>query len=528
MSNRCKAITKDGRPCKNYAVEGSDYCVFHGGRKNSPSKSLDLSQGEIRIAKPTYIPWVKDRKTIGETASSKIVKYENYYKSGGLVSAAVDARVYAAVGNGFQIIDVDENSRNTERAKVIEKLSRRINLPAILEKIFRNLEVAGVAWGEMVLRGNSIMGFNLFPPRELEVERDNKTGEILTVKQVRGGEAVATWEKNAPENSDKTLKNIMIVSGETLYSELYGISFIEKIYDMATETDKTEENLITISEYVAYPFRIVKVGNNEYPASTNAVEKIADKVQNLNPGEWLVTRHNMEFQFEAPEAPTAMADMYTHQTKNLIVSMGVPSMYASMGDIDSQTMREIRTIFNTSIRALQRRVAHVVENTLFRRELELKGYNIGDECPVKISWNPLTVSVLSILELTQLLQAGVISINEARQILESMGYTTLPSVEHGDMFYGPPEKKTPKESKPTEDDPEKPPNDRTKPRSEDEPPKVKKPSTEPRIVKPQPNQPKMTYKEWLEGIKVLMEIDKKEAYNLLMRELADGFDRQNF
>ena len=37
---RCKATTSSGRPCRNYAVKGSDYCRVHGGKEQERAKPV--------------------------------------------------------------------------------------------------------------------------------------------------------------------------------------------------------------------------------------------------------------------------------------------------------------------------------------------------------------------------------------------------------------------------------------------------------------------------------------------------------
>jgi hypothetical protein len=155
---------------------------------------------------------------------------------------------------------------------------------------------------------------------------------------------------------------------------------------------------------------------------------------------------------------------------------------------------------------------------------------------VEVVFNPLTVSVLSILELTQLVTVGAVGISEARRILESMGYGLL----RGEKFkeeqkqmmedkiktqlaLAPPKLAAPKESHPTTANPDKAPNAGRQPATIDNPAKTKAPATGPAIKRPQPNAPKLSYGEWLQGIEVLKDIDKFEAWELLREKLSTGF-----
>ena len=45
-SQRCMATTKSGRPCRNPALEGADYCGVHQGRRPAPGRALSSSRDE--------------------------------------------------------------------------------------------------------------------------------------------------------------------------------------------------------------------------------------------------------------------------------------------------------------------------------------------------------------------------------------------------------------------------------------------------------------------------------------------------
>jgi len=528
---QCKAIKENGVRCKNNAVTGSDFCVFHGGKKGKKvGFSTDLAQAEIvRKEGMSFFEIFGRNKITSETPrTDKLKEYEKYYDNGGLVSTAIDSMVSVAIGNGYQFIDNLSGKTETYHTRIIKELDERVNLHNVFEKAIRSSLISGFCWAEMVVENTNIIKINFLPPYEIDIDRDKNTGQIETIRQIKGTETIATWKKVSNDKSDKNIKNIFYFSNGCIHSELYGKSQIGKIYEESKDRDTTRENMTAVSEFVAYPFRVVKVGNNEYPASKKGVTDVADQVEKLEPGDWLVTRHNVEFQFEAPKAPPALQDTFEQQTRSLVVSLGVPSLYTSFKDIDAQTLKEIRSIFNSTIRTIQKNLAFAVQDQIFKRQFELKNVAVARHPhPVLLSWNPLSVSVLSILELTQLINVGAVSISEARRILESMGYGLL----RGDVFSEEQaekrgELKNPKQTHPTEDEPDKLPNKSIIPRKEEEPPIQKKPSDSPIIKKPQPNAPKLSYEEWIEAIKILKEIDKKEAYNMLMKELKSGFYKE--
>ena len=83
--------------------------------------------------------------------------------------------------------------------------------------------------------------------------------------------------------------------------------------------------------------------------------------------------------------------------------------------------------------------------------------------------------------------------------------------------------KNPKSTHPTSDKPDKPPNKSRQPTKDTDTPKTKKSSGQPIIKRPQPNSPKLSYVDWLEGVKVMKEIDKHEAWEMLRANLGQGF-----
>jgi 1-acyl-sn-glycerol-3-phosphate acyltransferase len=65
VRTRCRATTNSGRPCRNYAVEGGDYCRVHGGdaRRRHPSRSTptaDALRAELPPKPPGFLDWVQD------------------------------------------------------------------------------------------------------------------------------------------------------------------------------------------------------------------------------------------------------------------------------------------------------------------------------------------------------------------------------------------------------------------------------------------------------------------------------------
>lgn len=522
MASKCKYIKADGTPCGAYAVEGSDYCWFHGGgskQKRGVNASIDMSKAVVEKATSTYNYSESLSLMSGDSTRPRIQKlkeFENFYKEGGIVAQAIDSYVASIVSNGFQLIDSITGERYTSNTKIIDELEQRIEFTSCFEKVALDCLIYGFAWGEMVIEDKKITKLVVLPPAEIDMRRD-KSGRPKEYRQIRNGKQIATW-------SGKTLDNIFYVAINILHDgQKYGIGLMEKIYDDAKSWKKQGDDLGAVTTFVAYPFRVAYVGSDQYPASEASVTNVADIVENLEPGDWLATRHNIKFEFISPEAPEALVSHYKEETSNLIVGMGMPNMYAALDNIDTQTLKEIRNTFNATVRSIQTRIATAWEKQVISKQFDLLGKTKkrSDIVPVSIVWNPLTVSVLSILELTQLVTAGVVSIGEARRILESMGYGLLRGQKSEELEQiGQQPLQAPKEAHPTEDEPDKEPV--SKP-TEENPPKAKKPTSQPKVQKPQPNAPKLSYDDWLNGIKALGELDKFEAAQLLKNTLINGF-----
>ena len=440
----------------------------------------------------------------------RLIELEKFYDEGGILATAIDSYVSTAVANGFQLIDTITGERETDNTDIIMELDARINIHDALTKIFRSLLIYGFCWGEMEVnkRTNKIKKLIFLPPYQIAYER-KKNGDITLVQQIQSGKAVATWK-------GKTLSEVFFIQAIKKHSEKYAVGLLERCYNEAKSWKEQGDDLGAVTKFVSYPFRIVKVGSDNYPASEAAVTKVGDEVEKLEPGDWLATRHNLEFEFHAPEVPDAIVNSYKEKTRELIVTLGVPSLYVTLDDIDAKTLEAIRDMFNATVQSLQKSVQEQFERQVFRKEFDLhkKLKKRTDKIPARLAFNPLTVAVLSILELTQLAAAGVIGIEEARRILESMGYGLLRGDKWKDtLLLGPLE--NPKSTHPTKEDPKKPP---TKPRPTSAPP-TKDPSKQPIIKRPQPNAPKMNFANWLEGVRVLKEIDKFAAYTMLVHTL---------
>ncbi len=539
MARKCNSIKSDGTPCGAYAINNSTKCFFHGPTVNQ-SRSItleetitdemrkDMSQAVVtRHSKHGFSYNKLFGKSIGERPRvDKLQELEKFYDDGGLIARAIEAYIAVAIANGYQLIDAETGERETENTKIIEELDARINFHECFRKIFLNLLVFGFVWGEMDVPRNSkkIEKIMFLPPYELDIVRDKTTGEFKKVRQVRGTEDPIVWTKTAKPGSTKDIKNILYIPASLKHSEIYGIGLLERVYSEAKSWKDKGKDISAVAKFISYPFRVVKVGSDTYPASADAVEKVGDAVETLEPGDWFATRHNIEFEFQSPDVPEALIANYKEETRRLIVSLGVPSLYMALEDIDANTLKEIRSIFNSTVQAMQTTVKTYFEEQVIKHQFKLLGKikKRSDKTPVYLTWNPLTVSVLSILELTQLVMGGIVGIEESRRILESMGYGLLRGDKWKDDILQPVGGiQAPKESHPTDKEPDKPP---VKPPTQaPEKPPTKKPSDQPRIKRPQPNAPKMSFEQWLETIKVMTEVDKFEAYKTMKKVLGQGF-----
>jgi len=524
----CSSLKADGTPCKTHAIKGTSTCWFHSGRagnsrKPNASVLLEMSKGAIASRKAESFSYRKIfGKKMGETPRVEKLKIFNaFYDEGGIVAQAIDSYVSTAVHNGYQLIDGKTGKSETDLTRIVNELDDRINIHESSVTVFLNTLISGFAWGEMEIDGKKITKLIFYPTHEIDMDR-KRNGEIKEIRQIRGGKTIASWK-------GKTLGNVFLIQGKRKDSEPYAKGLMERIYADAKEHKEMGNDLAAVIKFTAYPFRVVKVGSDTYPASEAAVIKVANEVEGLEPGDWLATRHNLEFEFYNPDVPEAIAESFMAKTRELIVELGVPSLYTAMKDIDAGTLKEIRAIFNSTVRTLQITMARQFEKQIIDRQLELLGKNKirSDLKQVILSWNPLTVSVLSILELTQLVTAGIISPDEARRVLESMGYGLLRGSEyikeimaHRDAL-APPELENPKETHPTSDDPDKKPNKGTQ--KDGEQPRTKKPSNEPVIKRPQPNAPKMTADEWLKAMALLQNKNPYDANKILSDVLKRGW-----
>lgn len=531
----CKATKPDGSSCNAWAVTGSDYCWFHskdvtGSRNEDRALRIDMAKGMVTTQKGFTYEKIFGKKLADRPRTDRLLELEKFYNDGGLVSRGIDSYVHVATANGYQLIDAETGERENENTRIVTDLDIRVNFHEAFVKISRSLLNFGYCWGEMVIENKKIMSMNFFPVTQISVTRNKKTGNIESISQIKGGEIIATW-------SGESLKDSFFMTLPPENSETYPKGMLEKIYTEAKQWKDMGEDLQAVTKFVSYPFRVVKVGSDVYPASQEAVVKVGNTVENLEPGDWLATRHNLEFEFHAPEVPDALVQNYVERTREMVVSLGVPSLYTALETIDAQTLKEIRSIFNSTVISLQQTMKRQFEEQIIKRQFELldKQPLRKEGSLVEVVFNPLTVSVLSILEMTQLVTAGVLGISEARRIIESMGYGLLRGEQFKDEQAEMMQQKVdiqkqlnppvaaPKESHPTEKNPDKAPNAGRPPSTTDNMPKTKSPSEGPKIKRPQPNAPKMSYDEWLKGISVLKEIDKFEAWELLRSALSGGY-----
>jgi len=73
LSTLCKAVTKQGKPCKAIAQSGSDYCFFHDPNKSDKHKEARQKGGKNRCFPPTRTTLPKKTVDVVITSADDVI-----------------------------------------------------------------------------------------------------------------------------------------------------------------------------------------------------------------------------------------------------------------------------------------------------------------------------------------------------------------------------------------------------------------------------------------------------------------------
>lgn len=124
-ASRCKALTKDGKPCKAAATEGG-LCYFHA----NPAKAVELGQRGGRknrqppVSYEMTMPPLKDASSVLELVWQAIA--DVYSKKITPRQATSIAQLCNAVYRGHEVVNLENRIASLEKSRASERASESL------------------------------------------------------------------------------------------------------------------------------------------------------------------------------------------------------------------------------------------------------------------------------------------------------------------------------------------------------------------------------------------------------------------
>ena len=343
----------------------------------------------------------------------KMAKYQEYYQTVDIVGRAIDTYVDVAMSPGFQLVEIETGRTDTKPVEVCRQLMDRINGEEVIRRLLTEVLIFGTTFLELDIEKGKIKRILFLHPKDMRVHIDEH-GNIVKITQRKRDE-----KGQQPEWTGDDLDNIKMVAWNVVGEDVYGLGLVERVADLVQKKIDIEKDLKKITHLFAHPWVLVKVGTDKYPASEATVDEVSNEIEEYKPGDYLVTRHNVEIKIETPEIPSGLQEYYDRIVNNIIIGLGVPKSLLGAESRERSPLQG-RLVFDRRVKSLQKLASRVFEEWIFPRELELA--KIGRKQLVALKWNPLVDPLdLSGRELCELVANQIITAEEARRYLEGRG-----------------------------------------------------------------------------------------------------------
>ena len=330
-----------------------------------------------------------------------------------LANQGVNVISYECVARGFQIVHESE-----EVVKETEKFLDDVNYSQKLGDLIVNTLVFGDGFFEIVVDedNKTISDLVLLDSTVVDFKRDvngniifDDEGNIKGYIQKAGGRL----EDNI-EFSPNEIAHFVFFS---LRGRRKGISHLMPILRSVVHAMNVETSVAQAIYRHGFAQYDIAVGNEFKRPSTAQIDDVASAVEDLQARNEYV--HSDDIKVSILEAKnTRNYDKYADAfIRNIVSGMGVPEpLLLGTGESSNKATADVQSRhFRSMIEMLQNKISSVVEDKIFSKLAELKGWT---EIP-KIEWNEVLPEEESakVARVASLVQVGIVSIPEAREML---------------------------------------------------------------------------------------------------------------
>jgi len=246
----------------------------------------------------------------------------------------------------------------------LEKWADDINLMQFFHQTTKNMLIFGNAYVEVIKKGGKIAGLKILNPIWIDVYR-SPLGQVIGYSQIIDNEKLILWGTTGKTDKDRGFKkrvakfdNLVHFKYNVVGSNKYGKSVIAPLKGSIVQKAQMENQLgALLKKYIA-PLIHATVGNNEMPATAEAVSSVASELRDLHAESEIVTTHLvsldvLQFENKGMDIQTPL----THIEQQIVTGGQVPPVLLGRSDNASEKAAEVQLRnFGRHIKAVQREV----------------------------------------------------------------------------------------------------------------------------------------------------------------------------
>jgi len=329
-------------------------------------KKKKVNEGGVALVRRSSAVFSTVLDSMKEETRQKYLKiYKNAYEKVPLCTAIVDRTVEQTVQEFFW------EGNNVDNLK---KETKRLRLKLWMHKIETSCLAYGDAFSEAVkpTPRSQIKQLKVISPLHMRVYRD-KTGDTIGYGQIIENKYEVLWGKSGKgpaydrkfKKHVKDISSIMHFKHKALDSEKYGRSVIHPLIRPLEIKLDMEENLKKIVWKYGSPLIWAKVGNDNMPASEDAVGDISETLRDLSAESEITTTHLVELDvldFNAKGMDIKTPLLHTEQ--QIVTGGGVPPVQLGRASENEQAAERQDRNFGRRIKFIQAELAAQVEDLL--------------------------------------------------------------------------------------------------------------------------------------------------------------------
>mgnify|MGYP000013550138 CR=1 FL=1 len=190
--------------------------------------------------------------------------------------------------------------------------------------------------------------------------------------------------------------------------EDYGTSMVRSLFPVLTYKDKIRQAQFIIAERMVLPVKVVKVGNNERPASQEDIDSVQEELAAIanDPNLTLVTHHAFEFEYiGAGTQIFAVANEFEGINKEIMDGLMLNSALLN-GEGPNYASAQVGLLaLSQRLDTFRREVARWIEQCIFKPVAEWNGFIVeGDRGQDEIVYPKISFEDLQLRDNTGLLQ----------------------------------------------------------------------------------------------------------------------------